>query len=245
SLIKSKMKETGAPLAGEMSGHIFFKHRWYGFDDALYAAVRLIEAVSQSGRSLTELKDAMPNAVATPELRFQVDEARKFAVIDEVRERLSADGAKVDATDGVRVSTSEGWWLLRASNTQDVLVARAEAKDEAGNARAEQRAFEAAGHEPRERAEARLSKQRADLIEAKTRIGEGAREQVEAPRHQASAEQRNDRPRRAADQRGGGHAAAQARGPASNAEPCGKPGAAAEHESFECAGDPRRRVPEQ
>jgi len=132
SLIKSKMKETGAPLAGEMSGHIFFKHRWYGFDDALYAAVRLIEAVSQSGQSLTELKDAMPTAVATPELRFRVDEARKFAVIDEVRDRLSADGAKVDATDGVRVSTSEGWWLLRASNTQDVLVARAEAKDEAG-----------------------------------------------------------------------------------------------------------------
>jgi len=132
SLIKSKMKETGAPLAGEMSGHIFFKHRWYGFDDALYAAVRLIEAVSQSGQSLTELKDAMPTAVATPELRFRVDEARKFAIIDEVRDRLSADGAKVDATDGVRVSTSEGWWLLRASNTQDVLVARAEAKDEAG-----------------------------------------------------------------------------------------------------------------
>jgi phosphomannomutase len=132
SLIKSKMKETGAPLAGEMSGHIFFKHRWYGFDDALYAAVRLIEAVSASGKSLTELKDAMPQAVATPELRFQVDEARKFAIIDEVRDRLSAAGAEVDATDGVRVSTSDGWWLLRASNTQDVLVARAEAKDEAG-----------------------------------------------------------------------------------------------------------------
>jgi phosphomannomutase len=132
SLIKSKMKETGAPLAGEMSGHIFFKHRWYGFDDALYAAVRLIEAVSQSGRSLTQLKESMPAAVATPEMRFQVDEARKFAIIDEVRDRLSADGAKVDATDGVRVSTADGWWLLRASNTQDVLVARAEAKDEAG-----------------------------------------------------------------------------------------------------------------
>ena len=132
SLIKSKMKETGAPLAGEMSGHIFFKHRWYGFDDALYAAVRLIEAVSASGKSLTELKDAMPQAVATPELRFQVDESRKFAIVDEVRDRLSADGAKVDATDGVRVSTSDGWWLLRASNTQDVLVARAEAKDDAG-----------------------------------------------------------------------------------------------------------------
>ncbi|HEX4801517.1 MAG TPA: phosphomannomutase/phosphoglucomutase [Sphingomicrobium sp.] len=132
SLIKSKMKETGAPLAGEMSGHIFFKHRWYGFDDALYAAVRLIEAVSASGKSLTELKDEMPRAVATPELRFQVEESRKFAIIEEVRERLSADGAKVDATDGVRVSTSDGWWLLRASNTQDVLVARAESAEQAG-----------------------------------------------------------------------------------------------------------------
>jgi phosphomannomutase len=132
SLIKSKMKETGAPLAGEMSGHIFFKHRWYGFDDALYAAVRLIEAVSASGRSLTEIMDAMPKSVATPELRFQVDEVRKFAIVEEVRDRLVSDGAKVDATDGVRVSTADGWWLLRASNTQDVLVARAEAKDEAG-----------------------------------------------------------------------------------------------------------------
>jgi phosphomannomutase len=132
SLIKSKMKETGAPLAGEMSGHIFFKHRWYGFDDALYAAVRLIEAVSASGKSLTEIKDAMPTAVATPELRFQVDESRKFAIIDEVRDRLASDGAKVDATDGVRVSTKDGWWLLRASNTQDVLVARAESRDQSG-----------------------------------------------------------------------------------------------------------------
>ena len=131
SLIKSKMKETGAPLAGEMSGHIFFKHRWYGFDDALYAAVRLIEAVSQSGRSLTEIMDAMPKTTATPEMHFQVDEPRKFAIVDEVRDRLSSDGAKVDATDGVRVSTGDGWWLLRASNTQDVLVARAEGTDEA------------------------------------------------------------------------------------------------------------------
>jgi phosphomannomutase len=132
SLIKSKMKESGAPLAGEMSGHVFFKHRWYGFDDALYAAVRLIEAVSATGKSLTEIMDAMPRSVATPELRFPVDEVRKFAIVEEVRDRLSADGAKVDATDGVRVSTPDGWWLLRASNTQDVLVARAEAKDEAG-----------------------------------------------------------------------------------------------------------------
>jgi len=132
SLIKSKMKETGAPLAGEMSGHIFFAHRWYGFDDALYAAVRMIEAVSASGSSLTELMDAMPETTATPELRFSVDEARKFAIVEEVRERLAAEGATVNSTDGVRVSTNDGWWLLRASNTQDVLVARAEAKDEAG-----------------------------------------------------------------------------------------------------------------
>jgi phosphomannomutase len=132
SLIKTKMKETGAPLAGEMSGHVVFKHRWYGFDDALYAAVRLIEAVSESGRSLTEIVDAMPKTTATPEMRFQVDDARKFAIVDEVRDRLSAEGATVDATDGVRVSTADGWWLLRASNTQDVLVARAEANDDAG-----------------------------------------------------------------------------------------------------------------
>jgi phosphomannomutase len=132
SLIKQKMKETQAPLAGEMSGHIFFKHRWYGFDDALYASVRLIEAVAASGKSLTELRDAMPESLATPELRFPVDETRKFAVVEEVRDRLAASGAKVDATDGVRVSTPEGWWLLRASNTQDVLVARAEAKDALG-----------------------------------------------------------------------------------------------------------------
>jgi phosphomannomutase len=132
SLIKSKMKETGSPLAGEMSGHIFFKHEWYGFDDALYAAIRLIRAVSATGRTLTELRSAMPHSVATPELRFAVDAARKFAIPVEVEQRLRLSGAKVDRTDGVRVTTPDGWWLLRASNTQDVLVARAEASDEAG-----------------------------------------------------------------------------------------------------------------
>jgi len=132
SLIKSKMKEIGAPLAGEMSGHVFFAHQYYGFDDALYAAVRLIAASARLGKSVTELRGAMPQLVNTPELRFQVDESRKFAVIDEVKARLSADGADVDATDGVRVSTADGWWLLRASNTQDVLVARAESSDQAG-----------------------------------------------------------------------------------------------------------------
>ncbi|MEJ7927012.1 phosphomannomutase/phosphoglucomutase [Sphingobium sp. AN641] len=132
SLIKSKMKETGSPLAGEMSGHVFFKHEYYGYDDALYAAVRLIRAATALGKSITQLRGDMPAMVNTPEMRFQVDESRKFAVIDEVLARLKAVGAQVNDTDGARVNTPDGWWLLRASNTQDVLVARAEAKDQAG-----------------------------------------------------------------------------------------------------------------
>lgn len=132
SLIKTKMKETGAPLAGEMSGHIFFAHDYYGYDDALYAAVRLIRAISRLGGSLTALRSAMPPMINTPEMRFQVDESRKFPVVQEVLDRLAASGANVNDTDGARVNTEDGWWLLRASNTQDVLVARAEAKDEAG-----------------------------------------------------------------------------------------------------------------
>jgi phosphomannomutase len=132
SLIKTKMKETNAPLAGEMSGHIFFAHDYYGFDDAQYAAIRLIRAVRLLGGSLTALRDQMPEMVNTPEMRFQVDESRKFAVVDEVLDRLEKEGADVNRTDGARVNTADGWWLLRASNTQDVLVARAEAKDQAG-----------------------------------------------------------------------------------------------------------------
>jgi phosphomannomutase len=132
SLIKSKMKETGCPLAGEMSGHVFFAQDYYGFDDALYAAVQLISAAHTLGKSVTELRSAIPDMINTPEMRFQVDESRKFAVIDEVLARLSAAGADVNDTDGARVNTADGWWLLRASNTQDVLVARAEAKSDAG-----------------------------------------------------------------------------------------------------------------
>jgi phosphomannomutase len=132
SLIKSKMKEVGSPLAGEMSGHIFFKHDYYGFDDAIYAGMRLMRASARLGKSVTELRSAMREMINTPEMRFQVDETRKFAVIEEVLARLSAEGADVNATDGARVNTPDGWWLLRASNTQDVLVARAEASSEAG-----------------------------------------------------------------------------------------------------------------
>ena len=132
SLIKSKMTEEGAPFAGEMSAHLFFADRYYGYDDALYAALRLIEVVSGSGQSLAELRDGLPQVVNTPETRFPCDEARKWRVVEEVAQRLKADGAEVNELDGVRVKTAEGWWLLRASNTQDVLVARCESADEAG-----------------------------------------------------------------------------------------------------------------
>jgi phosphomannomutase len=131
SLIKAHMKEIGSPLAGEMSGHIFFGHDWYGFDDGLYAAIRLIGAVAKMGGSLTALKSAMPHMVNTPELRFQASETRKFAVVAEVLARLEKAGATINKTDGARVIRPDGWWLLRASNTQDALVARVEAESEA------------------------------------------------------------------------------------------------------------------
>jgi phosphomannomutase len=132
SLIKSKMKETGSPLAGEMSGHVFFAHDYYGFDDALYAAIRLIAASARLGKSVTEMRGSMPAMLNTPEMRFQVDESRKFAAIEEVKERLARTDLDVIGIDGVRVNTPDGWWLLRASNTQDVLVARAESDTEEG-----------------------------------------------------------------------------------------------------------------
>lgn len=132
SLIKSKMKETGSPLAGEMSGHVFFADTYYGFDDALYAGIRLLAASARLGKSVTELRSAMPDMLNTPEMRFQVDESRKFAAIDEVSARLADSEYEVNATDGVRVNTPDGWWLLRASNTQDVLVARAESDTQEG-----------------------------------------------------------------------------------------------------------------
>ncbi|RXD03427.1 phosphomannomutase/phosphoglucomutase [Sphingomonas sp. UV9] len=131
SLMKQAMTRTGAPLGGELSGHLFFAGEYYGFDDAQYAAVRLIRAVHLSGRSLTELRDAMPALVATPDLRFPVADARKFAVVDEVIARLESEGVEMDLTDGARVTTADGWWLLRASNTQAMLTVRAEAKTEA------------------------------------------------------------------------------------------------------------------
>ena len=132
SLIKARMAETNAPLAGEMSGHIFIADRYYGYDDALYAAVRILGHISRSGETLAALRDALPQPVNTPEIRITCSDTRKFAVVDEVAERLRAAGADINDIDGVRVSTDDGWWLLRASNTQDALVARCEAADDAG-----------------------------------------------------------------------------------------------------------------
>ncbi len=135
SLIKAKLAETGAPLAGEMSGHIFFADGYYGFDDAVYVAVRLLGILGRTKESLAAIRDRLPAVVNTPELRFPCAEARKFEVVREVRERLRKTGAEITDIDGVRVRTADGWWLLRASNTQAVLVARAESATEPGLAR--------------------------------------------------------------------------------------------------------------
>lgn len=132
SLIKSKMAETKAPLAGEMSGHIFFADKYYGYDDGLYAAIRLLSLLSRNGGKLSDLRKALPQRINTPELRFPCADTRKFDVIVEVKNRLKLAAADVSDVDGVRVNTPDGWWLLRASNTQPVLVARCEAKDDAG-----------------------------------------------------------------------------------------------------------------
>jgi phosphomannomutase len=151
SLIKTKMAETKSPLAGEMSGHVFFADRYYGYDDALYAAVRLLSVVATGDRSIATMRDAMPPTVNTPELRFPCPEEKKRPVIEAVTARLKTAGADFSDVDGVRVKTADGWWLLRASNTQDVLVARCESSSESGLSRLKSAlvdAVKAAGLEP-------------------------------------------------------------------------------------------------
>jgi phosphomannomutase len=138
SLMKTAMVEMGSPLAGEMSGHIFYADGFYGHDDALYVAIRLLAILAQGERTLADWRDRMAPMVNTPELRFDCPDEEKFGVIERVKQRLAATGAEVNAIDGVRVLTADGWWLLRASNTQAVLVARAEARDPAALARLKQ-----------------------------------------------------------------------------------------------------------
>mgnify|MGYP003326727332 FL=1 len=128
SLIKTKMSEVDAPLAGEMSGHIFFRDKYYGFDDALYAAVRIIELLDTRNDKLSSIRAKLPKMVNTPELRFDCAEDEKFIVVEKAKNYLrTKENVSVSTIDGVRVSSAHGWWLLRASNTQAALVARCEA----------------------------------------------------------------------------------------------------------------------
>jgi phosphomannomutase / phosphoglucomutase len=129
SLIKARMKETGAQLAGEMSGHLFFAHRWFGFDDGIYAAARLLELLTRGTRSLAERAAELPVMINTPELRIECEDERKFAIVAEVTARLRKDPEVrgVVDVDGVRARFDGGWGLVRASNTQPALVMRCEA----------------------------------------------------------------------------------------------------------------------
>jgi phosphomannomutase/phosphoglucomutase len=133
SLIKARMKEVGAQLAGEMSGHLFFAHRWLGFDDAIYAGARLLELLSSGAQTLASYADELPVMINTPELRVDCPDERKFAVVAEVKARLGRDPAVrgVVDVDGVRAKFDGGWGLVRASNTQAALVVRCEADTEA------------------------------------------------------------------------------------------------------------------
>ena len=129
SLIKAKMKQEHAELAGEMSGHMFFADRYYGYDDAIYAACRLIEIVAKSGNPLSHQLEDLPKLVSTPELRVDCPDDMKFRVVEKVADRIRQHYAVVDV-DGVRVPFEHGWGLVRASNTQPVLVMRFEAANE-------------------------------------------------------------------------------------------------------------------
>lgn len=130
SLIKQKMAETGALLAGEMSGHMFFKHRWFGFDDGIYAALRFCELLAATEAPLSTWLADMPPVVSTPEIRVDCADNIKFQVVDEVKKAMSGDYEVIDV-DGVRVNFPDGWGLVRASNTQPALVLRFEAQTQA------------------------------------------------------------------------------------------------------------------
>lgn len=137
SLIKAKMYEMKAPLAGELSGHIFFGDGWYGFDDGIYCAIRLMDAVIDADAPASTLSASFPKIFNTPEIRFEVDEVEKFnlvaAVVKSVRAIAANDpSVTINDIDGARVNTPDGWWLLRASNTQNVLVTRCEAQSADG-----------------------------------------------------------------------------------------------------------------
>jgi phosphomannomutase/phosphoglucomutase len=130
SNIKKKMKETNAPFAGEMSGHLFFADRYFGFDDAIYASARMVELVAKSGKKVSELLADVPKYFSTPEIRVEVaTDEEKFMIAEKAKEYFSSQYEVIDV-DGVRIQFGDGWGLVRASNTQPVLVLRFEARTE-------------------------------------------------------------------------------------------------------------------
>jgi phosphomannomutase/phosphoglucomutase len=131
SFIKAKLRESGALLAGEMSGHIFFKERWYGFDDGIYTAARLLELLSRDPRPTQEIFASLPNTLNTPELNLKFSEGEHFTVIKELVQRARFPDAKVTTIDGLRADFPDGFGLVRASNTTPVLVLRFEADNDA------------------------------------------------------------------------------------------------------------------
>lgn len=130
SLIKAKMKETGALLGGEMSGHIFYKHRYFGYDDAVYTGCRLLELLAKSNRKLSELFAEIPATASTPEIRINCSDERKFSIVSQLRDYFASQGYETVDVDGVRLIFPDGWGLVRASNTQPMLSMRFEAENE-------------------------------------------------------------------------------------------------------------------
>ena len=129
SLIKAKMKETHAALAGEMSGHVFYSNRWFGFDDAIYTGARLLEILTKDNKPISEYLADLPHVVSTPEIRADVQEERKFEIVQRLTEEFKKTNKVIDI-DGARILFDKGWGLVRASNTQPILVLRFEAEDE-------------------------------------------------------------------------------------------------------------------
>lgn len=134
SLIKEKIKEENSPFGGEMSGHIFFADRNFGYDDALYAGLRVCEILSKTGKSVSELLAGLPSSFNTPEIRVDTTEEKKVLIVEKIKEAFPKGGAgyRVDETDGIRLSFEDGWALARASNTQPVLVLRFESTSQEG-----------------------------------------------------------------------------------------------------------------
>ena len=130
SFVKAKLKETGAPLAGEMSGHIFFKERWYGFDDGVYAGARLIELLAAKEESPQQIFDALPNSINTPELRIEFEEGEHYKFMDKLKQNAEFKEANVSTIDGLRADFADGFGLIRPSNTTPILVLRFEADDQ-------------------------------------------------------------------------------------------------------------------